>query len=1196
MRLISRLLIVALLCSVVFQFNIGTAAGADYYKEPFRNQFHFSPEANWMNDPNGMVFFEGEYHLFYQYYPYGTTWGPMHWGHAVSKDLVNWEHLPMALLPDENGWIFSGSAVIDKNNTAGFGQNAMVAIFTHADGPKQVQSIAYSLDKGRTWTKYQGNPVMPNPPIADWRDPKVFWHDGTQKWVMTLAAKDKIMFYTSPDLKNWSYASEFGPDGGIQANTAKGKYSYSLSNDRGTSFTYEGDVMNVEKNGRIGAGGLLFRSDDTAKNGYAALLDAEEKKVKLVKIENGIPTEMRSKDMAVQPSKSYHLKVVTDGPNISVFVNGTSELTASDTSFENGKFGLIGRNSTAVIRNATFTNTTNVITNLSGFQPAGGEWTKTLEGLTGSSSSDAFTVANETGTDLIYKADIKVSGSSGGKGAGALLFKADRAAQNGYVANVDALNDKVKLMKIVGGQISVLAEKTIALETDRQYELKVATLGDNIKVYLDETLIHDIYDGAFSSGHFGLNVWNAKAVFQNIKAEKNIVTNETNIKNADFETGNFSGWEVLSGNAFSNAHVTNATSYWGGSFGHQGNYHLWGAAQIPFDEPTGEARSSYFKLSGSGEINFMLGGGNNESTYLALMRASDDKEILRQTNTKWKEDETYRRYIWDASAFRDEVLYLKLVDYEKNGWGHINVDDIKVNNTGSMPENIDKKAQPVEENGEARNNGTIDNWTAVSGEWVNSTYGNNGGVWECPALFQLPVAGDPSKKKWVLQVSVGDGAAAGGSGGQYFIGEFDGKTFKSDNPPQETLWTDYGADFYAAVEWNNTAEPNGEKYWLGWMSNWKYANHTPTTTWRSSMTLPRKMELAQTPEGLRLQQTPVSLQSLRLSGQGVQFHNKLIQSDQSLSAGKEAESAEFIVEFDVAGSGASEVGLKVRKGINEETVIGYDLQAKKLFVDRSKSGSFDFGPDVKGIHAAPMPSEQGKIRLHVFLDHSSVEVFGNQGKKVITDQIFPGAASKGVELYSKGGTVNVAKFEMYPLSSIWKESPFSSNLTGWQTKSGLWADTMKGKQGQSEGDSFILSSQTGTNFTYEADIEVLDTDSHPNDPNKDTVDNRVGAGGLVFRSDNTAKNAYVANVDIHHDAMKLIRFNNGVPEELQVVPKDLDPNKKYHLKAVTNQNTIKIYLNGELVIEKNDDVLTNGYYGLNVWHSTTAFQNVRATQ
>jgi fructan beta-fructosidase len=195
----------------------------DAITDAHRPLYHFTPDSMWMNDPNGMVYYDGEYHLFYQYYPDSTVWGPMHWGHAISTDLIHWEHMPVALYPDVHGWIFSGSAVVDFNNTSGLGsvdKPAMVAIFTYHDpiGERagnvdfQTQGIAYSTDRGRTWKMYENNPVLKNPGIRDFRDPKVMWHDASGKWIMTLAVMDHIRFYSSPDLINWNFESEFGKE------------------------------------------------------------------------------------------------------------------------------------------------------------------------------------------------------------------------------------------------------------------------------------------------------------------------------------------------------------------------------------------------------------------------------------------------------------------------------------------------------------------------------------------------------------------------------------------------------------------------------------------------------------------------------------------------------------------------------------------------------------------------------------------------------------------------------------------------------------------------------------------------------------------------------------------------------------------------------------------------------------------------
>ncbi len=193
------------------------------YDQPYRPQFHFSPHHNWTNDPNGLIYFEGEYHLFFQYNPLGDKWGHMSWGHAVSPDLIHWQELPVAL-PEANGvMIFTGSTVVDTSNTSGFctgGKACMVAIYT-GHTPKtdqrpglQTQNLAYSNDRGRTWTKFSGNPVL-SLNLPDFRDPGVFWSLQGKRWVMAVAlpTEKRVQFYGSPDLRHWTLLSEFGPAG-----------------------------------------------------------------------------------------------------------------------------------------------------------------------------------------------------------------------------------------------------------------------------------------------------------------------------------------------------------------------------------------------------------------------------------------------------------------------------------------------------------------------------------------------------------------------------------------------------------------------------------------------------------------------------------------------------------------------------------------------------------------------------------------------------------------------------------------------------------------------------------------------------------------------------------------------------------------------------------------------------------------------
>jgi fructan beta-fructosidase len=200
--------------------NIGEELSGEASLEKYRPVFHFTPPENWINDPNGLVYHEGEYHLFYQYNPFGDTWGHMSWGHAVSNDLLTWEHLPVALYEEDGIMIFSGSAVVDQGNTSGLcthDQGCLMAIYTSHIGDKaQHQSIAYSQDKGRTWEKYQNNPVL-DIGKKDFRDPKVFWYTPEEKWIMvvSLPLEHKVQFYQSHNLTDWELTGEFGNQGDV---------------------------------------------------------------------------------------------------------------------------------------------------------------------------------------------------------------------------------------------------------------------------------------------------------------------------------------------------------------------------------------------------------------------------------------------------------------------------------------------------------------------------------------------------------------------------------------------------------------------------------------------------------------------------------------------------------------------------------------------------------------------------------------------------------------------------------------------------------------------------------------------------------------------------------------------------------------------------------------------------------------------
>jgi sucrose-6-phosphate hydrolase SacC (GH32 family) len=478
-------------------------AAQQEYRQPLRPQFHFTPARNFMNDPNGLVFYKGEYHLFYQHNPFGPKWGHMSWGHAISRDLLHWEHLPVALAEENGIMIFSGSAVVDHRNSSGFCRpsggdpSCLVAIYAGHTDQRQTQNLAYSNDRGRTWTKYAGNPVI-DPGLKDFRDPKVFWHEPTARWIMVTVIPDqhKVRFFASPDLKRWETLSDFGPAGAT------------------------------------------------------------------------------------------------------------------------------------------------------------------------------------------------------------------------------------------------------------------------------------------------------------------------------------------------------------------------------------------------------------------------------------------------------------------------------------------------------------------------------GGVWECPDLFPLAVDGDAKNIKWVLDVDINPGAVAGGSGGQYFIGTFDGRQFVNDNPPALTLWADYGKDFYATLSFSDIPASDGRRIWMAWISNWLYANEEPTEIWRGAQSIPRVLALRTLPDGVRLVQSPIEgLTSLRETPQP-----SVVKGRVPLSGSNE-------IAIDIARGDWPQAGIRLFNAGGEEVIIGVTRQPLELFVDRQRSRAQPFHKDYPGRHSGPVRWRQDRITMRVLFDRSVVEVFANDGETSITDRVYPTQPLDRLELLPAGQ--GAASARVWQLRSAW---------------------------------------------------------------------------------------------------------------------------------------------------------------------------------
>src|SRR5271169_3522324 len=332
--------------------------------------------------------------------------------------------------------------------------------------------------------------------------------------------------------------------------------------------------------------------------------------------------------------------------------------------------------------------------------------------------------------------------------------------------------------------------------------------------------------------------------------------------------------------------------------------------------------------------------------------------------------------------------------------------------------------------------------------------GDDAGQWECPDLLELPLEGT-KETRWVLIINRNPGAPAGGTGVRYLVGRFDGKEFTEENPAGQELWSDYGKDFYATNSFNDMPQGDERRIWMGWTSNWLYAKDEPTVLWRGAQSIPRTLSLrwvkdpalppkngsrtghpesgtglSGTPTAsggqLLMVQAPVrELQSLR--GRPVALKNLTVPEANAKLAAAKGETYEIEAELEPGAAG--ETGFRLRKGDGVETLVGVVPATNTLFVDRTKSGEEGFSKDFPGRYSTTL-HDMKRVKLHIFVDRSSVEVFANDGEKVMTDRIYPPLDCAGIEIYSTGGAGKVVSLTMWPLESVWGGSSSSGNYTG----------------------------------------------------------------------------------------------------------------------------------------------------------------------
>ena len=811
---------------------------APAFTEPHRPQFHFTPERNWMNDPNGLVYHEGEYHLFFQYNPDGDQWGNMSWGHAVSTDLVHWQELPLAISHDDAEMVFSGSAVVDHENTTGFGtkdEPAMVAVYTRAPkaGGSQAQSLAYSTDRGRTWTKYAGNPVL-DIGSGEFRDPKVQWYAPTRSWIMAvvLATEHRVRFYSSKDLKSWTHLSDFGPAGAV---------------------------------------GGVWECPDL----FELPVDGETGKRKWVLV------------VSLNPGG------IQGGSATQYFVgdfDGTRFTPDDDGSY---------------------------------LPPVGA----VLQDF------EAADFADWTATGTAFGPGPSAGGVPGQDGVTG--FVGERLANSYH-----------------GGDAPTGTLTSPAFTADRPY-------------------LNFLVGG-------GRHPHDPDAVPQPAPAPAGTVL-------ADFEGGSYGPWSST-GRAFGAAPAAGALP------GQQPVSGWLGAGLVNTfvegDSTVGTLTSPTFTID-KAYLNFLIGGGyhpvsaGNPTAVNLLV----DGEIVRSATAA--DSEALNWASWDVSELTGRTARIQVVDANTGGWGHLNLDHVVLSDTRARPTSTEASVNLL-----------------VGGRVVQSVTGSESGALDW-AHFDL--RGYQGRE---VQVQLVDNNTGGW--GHIMADRFVAADSPALSAAQRVSWVDYGKDYYAAVSFDNV--PDGKRYMIGWTNNWQYAGTIPTEGWRGAMSVPREMGLRRIDGKLRLTQRPLPQLSELRDGPAITAQSMTVDADSpAWIPGARGRAVEIEATFSLRD--AERFGIKVHTGAGQETVIGYDLPTRQVYVDRSRSGSVDFSRDFAGVHRAPLEPQNGTVTLRILVDRSSVEVFGGQGEVVITDQVFPDPGGDGVQVFAEHGSVHLDNFQLWQLRS-----------------------------------------------------------------------------------------------------------------------------------------------------------------------------------
>ncbi|KAB8125921.1 DUF1080 domain-containing protein [Gracilibacillus oryzae] len=798
-------------------------------------------------------------------------------------------------------------------------------------------------------------------------------------------------------------------DQGLKLTSEPYENVMAISSVQSEDFIYEADIKIVDQ---AADATLVFRSGDDVWDSYMVQIVPSAGLIRLkdARDEGGLKEEVR---VDVQEGEIYQLKVKVEADNIKVYWED-QYLPVIDTSvslYNIGYLGLHVWNGAALFQNVKVSE---LATNLDSSVVAEGIWQPDIRGIKGvvKENKVAKKVYATKVDNFVLEGNISFVGDQSEAG---LTFRTNKDGTSGYqVLLLKEGNEVEAKIQTADGTVLAKSMNKYQSEINTQHHLEVVVNRETITLYLDgyaEPAI-EVADSSFADGFAGLTVIKGAAYFQDVYL----------VPIDDYYKENYRP-DYHYTPARGSASDPNGLVYFegeyhlfhqdGGRWAHAVSEDLINWKRLPIALPWNDlghvwSGSAIADLQNDSGL-FTHSGGRGLIAYYTSYNP-DSPNGNQRIGLAYSTD---KGRTWEYSE--DHPIVIENPGKNEEDPGEWDFRDPKV----VRDEANDRWIMVVSGGDHIRffTSKDLINWEHTD----NFGYGDyiRGGVWECPDLFELEVEGT-EEKKWVLMISTGANPNTEGSDAEYFIGELtpDGK-FLNDNPAGKVLKTDYGKEFYASMSFANM--PENRRVAMAWMTNWDYPFEFPTEGWQGQLTIPRELSLIQTEDGVKLAQSPIE-ELEEVSETIFEIKNKNINSENAPNLLKKIKQDSYEIEAEIeipADSDIREFGFRVRENFEEKTVIGYNTVSNQVFVDRSQSGRKNFSSKFTTLHEAGLEPINQRIKLNIFVDNGSVEVFANDGQVVFSDVIFPDPTSSGLSFYAEEGPVNIVSLKVKAMKDIW---------------------------------------------------------------------------------------------------------------------------------------------------------------------------------